>query len=115
MQDDVFVKQFKKLCNAIDPNRCKESIADVWAEILAKYDDALIEQTINELIRCFQPTYYKPFPVPADVIELIRHIKFEEAREEIANRLKNMKVAMPPKEFSKKIKQLREKMSCRDR
>lgn len=114
MQDDNFIKVFKKLCNTIDPNHYKEPIIDIWAETLSKYDDTLIEQAINEIIRNFQPTHYKPFPVPADIIEIIRRIKFEMAREYAANRLKNIKVAKPPKGFGDKIKRLREKMTCRD-
>lgn len=68
----LFAKYYKKLCYAFNERKLEQGVYDVYYEALSKYTNDEITYAINGLIANFSPTHYKPFPVVADIIELIK-------------------------------------------
>jgi hypothetical protein len=56
-----------------NPLRFTEAAFDAWCDALERYTDNEIEAAVEDIIKNFAPASYKPFPVPADVIEHIRY------------------------------------------
>lgn len=105
MQEDRFEKAFKKLCDSICPDRYKPAIFDAWCDALAEYNGNEIEAAIDTLCRTFTPVSYKPFPVPADLIQIITEQR-ESARRVIFHACDMPPGDPPPENWEQRIKQL---------
>jgi len=110
--NELFAHAFTKLCLTFDDRRNRPEVFDVWEDALSKYDGNEIDAAIDTLCRTFTPVSYKPFPVPADLIQIIAEQR-EAARRVIFRACDVPPGDPPPPDWEKRLEELKKQCAAK--
>lgn len=117
MEDETtFAKYFKKLCLTFDDSKTNKETYDVYLEALDSYSDNEIACAVQWLIENYMPTAYKPFPVPAEIIQCIKDKREDERQKKKIFRAEDLPYENPNmRKIRKMIDDLGRKMSLKEK